>query len=50
MKWTFDSGVTTDGVAYKTASYSHDHLEVSFSNGTVHIYDAYSLYNDWFWE
>jgi len=41
LEKNFTTGISKDGIEYTTASFSSDHLEVSFKNGTIHIYDSY---------
>jgi hypothetical protein len=48
-QWNFTSGVSIDGIKYQTASYSPEHLEVNFLNGTVNFYSTYNLYYEWQW-
>ena len=45
----FTTGFSKDGIEYTTASFSLDHLEVSFKNGTINIYDANDMYWDWYY-
>ena len=49
-KKNFTAGISKDGIEFTTAQFSINHLEVSFKNGTIHIYDTNNLYWAWYYQ